>query len=169
MSRRRKKRAGRKRANRQRSIDDEALLRRDLLRRPPRKSRRGQTVEQAAEEIQRELLENFRRNMLQPGERDYLATQLEAYWFPKSKAVKEGRANAKKIVRLMKAELYQREIKRIAAAKNIAENDEAKVHLVEDWQRRWVELFNEGKSPKHIVSVEALNELIKRVKRENKV
>ena len=93
------------------------------MQRPPPKVTKGQSAEQAATEIQRELIENLRRNLLRPGEREFLAVQLERFWFPSSKAVKDGKALGRAIGRQMKAEMYQRMIDHTATTERILKTE----------------------------------------------
>jgi hypothetical protein len=108
------------------------------MQRPPPKVRKGQSVEEAATEIQRELLENLRRNLLSSGEREYLAAQLERFWFPSSKAVKDGRARGRATIRQWWAELYRREIDHIAATERISKAD-AKIKVAEKYELQSVD------------------------------
>ena len=132
--------------------DPESLLIESLRRRPPQKSSAGLSVEKAAAELQRGLIENLRRNLLDPGEREFLANALEALWFPSSERVKGRKALAKATVRQWTAELYRREYESIAAAESIPIY-EAKKILV---KRRKLQ------------SVEAMGQYIKRVRQEQR-
>ena len=122
------------------------------MRRPPPKSLSGLSAEEAATEIQRELIENLRRDLLRPGERESLANALEALWFPSSELVKDRKDNAKATVRQWNNELYRMEIKGIAAAENIS---------IHDAKKKVREIFN-------LQSVEALDQYMKRARQERR-
>lgn len=105
------------------------------MRRPPPSAL---TAEQALEAIQRELIENLRRNLLRPGEREMLAAELERLWFPASKAVKDRKAHSRAKHHEWVAELYRREINAIAAKQKITKAD-AKLIVVKRFALQSVE------------------------------
>jgi hypothetical protein len=123
-----------------------------MRRRPPPKSLSGLSSEEARAEIQRELIENLRRDLLRPGEREFLANALEALWFPSSELVKDRKDIAKATVRQWKAELYRMEIKGIAAAENIS---------IHDAKKKVREIFT-------LQSLDALEQYMKRARQEQR-